>query len=170
MSYHRSDANAFDEQWKQFKAPRYHSDFWPDNFTASEQKQMDAEYRVLPEHFYHRSRPPMISPYNVDDFIKHMETFQQSMKPLQLEVCSGAGGASIEVHANQYSDLPPIDYIYGWDLHRDEHREAWKRIVHAFRPRHTLCEFLCRPWSQSTNRSDPRELEQRRQAERPMLD
>ena len=47
--------------------------------------------------------------------------------------------------------------------------EALRRTERAFRPRHTLCEFLCRPWSQSTNRSDPGELEQRRQAERPML-
>eukprot|EP00959_Pyramimonas_sp_CCMP1952_P321925 6736180-Pyramimonas_sp.AAC.1 len=108
-------------------------------------------------------------PNSVDDIIMHMDAFQQAMLPLLLEVCSGTGSMSTEVYANQCIALPPIDCRYGWGLHREDHREALERLVPTFRPRHTLCEFYCRPWSQSTNRADPSELEQRRQAERPML-
>ena len=94
MSYHRSDAKAFYDHWKQFRAPRYAGDLWPDNFTTSEQTDMDKEYQVLPEQFCSRNKLPMITPDNVDDFISHMSTFQGVLIPLLLEVCSGASSTS----------------------------------------------------------------------------
>ena len=122
MSYHRRDAEAFYDHWKQFRAPRYFGDLWPDNFMIGEQGYMDKEYHVFPEQFYSRAKLPMVTPNNVDDFISHMNTFQGVLIPLLLEVRSGKSSTSFEVRDNQCIALPPVDYRYGWDLHRDDHR------------------------------------------------
>ena len=169
VSYHRSDAKAFYDRWRQFPVSKFHGDMWPDNFTNSVCATMDKEYLALPEQFYTKSRLPVITPDVVKDFIKHMEMFRHAIIPLMAEVFSGSSGTSSEVHTNQCIALPPVDYRYGWDMHRDDHRHMLYLLIRFFRPKHVLCEFYCRPWSQSGNRADPVELEERRQAERPML-
>ena len=74
---------------------------------------MGKEYRVLPEQFYHASKLPVDIPDTADDFTVYVGTFQKTILPLVVEVCSGTRSTSLDVYNEQRIGLPPTDHRYG---------------------------------------------------------
>eukprot|EP00959_Pyramimonas_sp_CCMP1952_P447983 9380581-Pyramimonas_sp.AAC.1 len=129
---------------------------------------MSREYEIMGEKLFKTTKLPAIRPEHVRAFLRHMQGIHNKTILMQ-EIFAGTAGVSLAAHRGHLITLPPIDYIYGWDLHRKDHQRVLLELTAFFKPAFSLMEFYCRPWSQSNNNSDPACLEHRRDYERPLL-
>ena len=58
--------------WRRFKADRYRGDQYPTYIEGSDRRRLNKVYRALPEEFYTQTGLPVITPFNIREFLKHM--------------------------------------------------------------------------------------------------
>eukprot|EP00959_Pyramimonas_sp_CCMP1952_P005313 111912-Pyramimonas_sp.AAC.1 len=122
----------------------------------------------MDEKFYNTSKLAVIRPEHAREFLRHMRGVHNKTVLMQ-EIFSGTSGVALAAYRGHLITLPPIDHIYGWDLHREDHPQLLMELTAAFKPASSLMEFYCMPWSQSNNNTDPADLGHRRDYERPLL-
>jgi len=107
--------------WRSYKAPLWAGPLIPESLGKEEQKVAWKEAKSLPECFYLNNSLPVITPDNVDDFVKHLQ--ENNLDLTKLNVClwswfSGTGrlAKTMMRRHKDYAVLFPIDLRYGWNI------------------------------------------------------
>ena len=111
------------------------------------------ELRSIDEVFYSKTRLPIITPDNVQQFISVMKTIGARFHFASL--FSGSSRVAHTAINMGLHSLPPIDLRYGWDMGKEEHMRLCQQLLQVFTPDMLFLEPRCKHWSISGNRRDP---------------
>jgi len=166
QALHSSNFSRFFTAWMAFSAPCYSSDVWPQHFDAQRQASSRQYYKAMPEHFYSRTKLPVVTPENMNDFLNHMQGHQLVMH----EVFSGSGMLSLEAWNQGLPCGFPIDHRYGWDINVQQHRQLMDKAIGRFKPRVLFFSPRCSPWCKLSKQVHGSSLQKRRAVDLPALE
>ena len=98
----------------------FSEDLLPEKMTTKQRNYVSKRYRILVDEFYTKSKREVVTPGNVDSFLKvHQRWSALTGKPLHWDLAeqwSCSGRLSYHALKRGLSVGFPVDYRYGWDL------------------------------------------------------
>eukprot|EP00438_Fugacium_kawagutii_P029807 Skav231475 [mRNA] locus=scaffold1100:530653:539709:- [translate_table: standard] len=133
--------------------PKYTHDCFP--FTDEKKlTELRREYRAMPEEFYTKSGRRVVTPDNVDQWLKEL---RRDGKPEChfMELYSGSGRLSLAMATAGLSVSCPIDLRYGWDMNNQDHQQKIWHIIEVLKPRVVFASPRCKFHSTASNTMSP---------------
>ena len=160
--------------WRKFDAPKWTGPTFPKDLKDDDLKVARKEAASLPEKFYQGSLLPVITPDNVDQFVKYLQDNQLDLDQLSVHLWSWYSGTGRLARTymdstTEHAVLFPVDLRYGWDLQNIAHQNELQEIDVLFQPLVTTMEPRCKFWSIAGKTRHPSITFQQRKKEDQML-
>ena len=145
----------------------------PEHFDAATRKYFAKRYHHLPEEFYKKTGLQVVTPETFRQFMKTHRRWAalHGRKPewwfQELYSCSGR--LSLDCVMSQMPCGFSVDYRYGWDLRKEQHRAMVDEAISFFRPTVEFSAPDCRLWCGAKRKVDEVRERAERQRELPAL-